>query len=154
MLFHAPTLRRRARPPAGPWALARSICLLAVAMGGLVLASTAAAVSFTAEPRRRSRSLSGDILYDQYNNPGTNGTSSQNFEASFNQYDTELADDFVVPAGPDWSVDGVDVDGVYFNGPGPATTFNVSFYQDAAGFRECSSRPARTRRTPGPQAML
>ncbi len=37
----------RGRLPWGPRALTRSVCVLAVVMGGLVLASTAAAVSFT-----------------------------------------------------------------------------------------------------------
>ena len=37
----------RGRLPRGPRSLARSICLLAVVTGGLVLASTATAVSFT-----------------------------------------------------------------------------------------------------------
>ena len=73
------------------------------------------------------------MLYDQYDNASLNGTSSQNFEAANDAFDNELADDFVVPAGPGWGVNGIDVDGVYFNGPGPATTFNVSFYTNNAG---------------------
>ena len=38
------------------------------------------------------------VLYDQYDNAGANATSSQNFETSFDAYDDELADDFVVPS--------------------------------------------------------
>src|SRR5207249_11583606 len=45
------------------------------------------------------------ILYDQYNNAGTNATSSQDFEASLDAFDDELADDFVVPGGQSWSVE-------------------------------------------------
>ena len=73
------------------------------------------------------------ILYDQYNNAGANATSSQDFEAANNAFDNELADDFVVPGGQTWSVESVDADGVYFNGPGPAVNFNVRFYSDSGG---------------------
>src|SRR5262245_9319117 len=51
------------------------------------------------------------VLYDQYNNQGTNATVSQNFEVANDAFDSELADDFVVPAGPGWSVNLVEVDG-------------------------------------------
>src|SRR5207247_10512223 len=44
------------------------------------------------------------ILYDQYNNAGTNATSSQDFEASLDAFDDELADDFVVAGGQSCSV--------------------------------------------------
>ena len=71
------------------------------------------------------------ILYDQTDNPGANSTSSQNFEAAFDAYDDQLADDFVVPAGG-WTIGQVNVIGVYFNGPGPARDVNVFFYYDSA----------------------
>ncbi len=73
------------------------------------------------------------ILYDQYDNAGTNATSSQDFEASLDAFDDELADDFVVPGGQTWSVESIDADGVYFNGSGPAQNFNVRFYTNSGG---------------------
>ena len=73
-----------------------------------------------------------DVLYDQYDNPGTNSTSSQNFEASFDAYDDMLADDFVVPGGQTWNINQVDVAGVYYNGAGPAASVNLTFYDDAS----------------------
>ena len=73
-------------------------------------------------------------LYDQYDNAGTIATSSQNYEASLNAYDDELADDFVVTDNMGWMVNQVEVDGQYFNGPGPATTVNIRFYTDSGGF--------------------
>ncbi len=73
------------------------------------------------------------VLYDQYNNAGTNATSSQDFEASLDAFDDELADDFVVPGGQSWSVESIDADGVYFNGAGPAQSFNVRFYTNSGG---------------------
>jgi hypothetical protein len=71
------------------------------------------------------------VLYDQYDNASANVTSSQDFE--FDPFDDELADDFVVPGGQTWNVDTVEADGVYFNGPGPAASFNVRFYLDSGG---------------------
>ena len=72
-------------------------------------------------------------LYDQYDNQGAFSSNSQNYEAAFNQFDDEVADDFTVPAGLGWNIDTVEVAGEYFNGPGPATTVNVSFYENGAG---------------------
>jgi hypothetical protein len=75
----------------------------------------------------------GDVLYDQYDNAGPYSTRSQNYEPFLDIYDAELADDFVVPAGVRWDIDGVDVQGVNGCGPGPVRSVNVRFYADAAG---------------------
>ncbi len=71
------------------------------------------------------------VLCDHMSGAGTNGTSSQNFEAAFDAFDDFLGDDCTVPAGESWSVNLVEIDGVYFNGPGPAASVNVWFYPDA-----------------------
>ena len=47
-------------------------------------------------------------------------------------FNSDLADDFVVPAGQTWNVQSIDADGVY-SGPGPANSFNVFFYADNGG---------------------
>jgi hypothetical protein len=73
------------------------------------------------------------VLYDQYDNAGTTSLVSQDFEATFDAYDNEGADDFVVPAGETWNIDEVDILGVYFNGAGPADSFNVIIYADSSG---------------------
>src|SRR5947209_3909719 len=39
------------------------------------------------------------VLYDQYDNAGLTAISSQDFEPAFSAKDSELADDFIVPAG-------------------------------------------------------
>jgi hypothetical protein len=70
------------------------------------------------------------VLYDQYNNPGANATLSATF-TDFANFSSDLADDFVVPAGQTWNVQSVDADGVYFNGAGPATSWNVFFYANS-----------------------
>src|SRR5207247_692403 len=43
-------------------------------------------------------------------------------------FNDQTADDFAVPAGQTWQVTEVDAQGVYFNGNGPAASFNVFFY--------------------------
>ena len=72
-------------------------------------------------------------LYDQYNNDSGIGIVDQNFEPSFDIYDSEQGDDFVVPGGQTWNINQVDVAGVYFNGTGPADSINVVVYNDNGG---------------------
>ncbi|MBK6433874.1 hypothetical protein [Candidatus Amarolinea dominans] len=73
------------------------------------------------------------VLYDQTDNPGINSVSSQDFEASFDAYDNQAADDFVIPAGDgSWSINEVYAPGAYYNGTGPAPAVNVFFYDNAA----------------------
>jgi hypothetical protein len=73
------------------------------------------------------------VLYDQYDNAGTTVTLCATFD-DFPLINSDLADDFVVPIGEIWSVESIDADGAYFNGPGPANSFSVFFYLDIAGF--------------------
>ena len=73
------------------------------------------------------------VLYDQYNNNGLNATLSATF-TDFPDFSSDLADDFVVPGGQTWNVESIDADGVYFNGAGPATDWNVFIYTDSSTF--------------------
>ena len=72
------------------------------------------------------------VLYDQYDNNAGVATLSATF-TDFPNFSSDLADDFVVPGGQTWNVDSIDADGVYFNGAGPATDWNVFIYTDSAG---------------------
>ena len=72
------------------------------------------------------------VLYDQYNNASTAASLSSTF-TDFPTFNADLADDFVVPGGQTWNVQSIDADGLYFNGPGPAASFNVFFYADNGG---------------------
>lgn len=74
------------------------------------------------------RSLS--VLYDQTSNPSGQGTFSQNFGDGNNG--SAAADDFTVPDGQVWTIEEIDVGGMYFNGSGPATE-NVTFFKDKNG---------------------
>ena len=73
-----------------------------------------------------------NVLYDQTDGAATTGTRSQNFEAASSSFDLQAADDFVVPAGQTWTIQQVNVQGLYFNGPGSASSVNVTFYSDSA----------------------
>jgi hypothetical protein len=73
------------------------------------------------------------VLYSQNSNNGGTGIVSQQFGSSYPQLFSQGADDFIVPTGSTWKVKEVDVTGVYFNGPGPATSENVYFYKDKRG---------------------
>jgi hypothetical protein len=72
------------------------------------------------------------VVWDQYNNAGTAVTLSGTFTDA-PAMNSDLADDFVVQNYA-WMVRWIDVDGAYFNGPGPANTFTVFFYVDSDGF--------------------
>jgi hypothetical protein len=67
------------------------------------------------------------VLYDQYNNGTTTATLSATF-TDFPTFGADLADDFVVPSGQTWNVSSIDADGQYFNGAGPANSWNVYIY--------------------------
>src|SRR5262245_35524345 len=73
-------------------------------------------------------------LYNQLSNPAPvpGGVTSQNFETANDTFDGEAADDFVVPAGQNWTVTTLDVQGEYSVSGGPAVTFNVAFYANGA----------------------
>ena len=72
------------------------------------------------------------VLYDQYDNASVTASLSATF-TDFPTFSSDLADDFVVPGGETWNVDSIDADGVYFNGSGPATDWNVFIYTDSGG---------------------
>jgi hypothetical protein len=73
-----------------------------------------------------------DILYDQYDNTSTIGTFSVTL-TDFPTFNSDLADDFVIPTGQTWNVQSIDADGAYFPFTGPANSFNVFFYANNAG---------------------
>lgn len=78
-------------------------------------------------------------LYDQNIGDGGYGWFSQTL-SSYPQYDEYLADDFKVPAGHTWKVKEVDTTGFYYNGPGPASSVNVLFWNDKRGLPDKDSK--------------
>jgi hypothetical protein len=71
-------------------------------------------------------------LYDQADNASGNGAPVQNFEAGYETYDNEAADDFVVPAGG-WTVSTLNMVTTQSTGFTGTETADVTFYTDAGG---------------------
>jgi hypothetical protein len=74
-------------------------------------------------------------LYDQYDNFAIKepvNIPSQDAETALDFFDSQAADDFIVPAGQTWQVTEVDVLGEY-DSAGPAASFHVLFYDNGAG---------------------
>ena len=71
-----------------------------------------------------------ETLYDQYDHAGGEAEEiiSQDFLPESNRYDSEAADDFVVPEGTTWTVRQVDADGWVGSIGQPTPSFNVRFY--------------------------
>lgn len=80
-----------------------------------------------AMPPRATRA----VLYDQYDNTTYVAVISQNCEPAYDAWDIEAADDFVVPAGFCWSVQGVEAAYIAF---AEAISMNVRLYRDDAYF--------------------
>ncbi|RLD33271.1 MAG: hypothetical protein DRJ02_11560, partial [Bacteroidetes bacterium] len=76
---------------------------------------------------------SRDVLYDQLGTPTTGAYASQNFEPSYDIYDSYVADDFVVPTGEQWVITSVTATGGEWGTPGGFTQANVYFYADNGG---------------------
>jgi len=72
------------------------------------------------------------VLYDQNSDDNGIGISSQDFEASFDAFDAQGADNFKIKQTLT-KVNEVVVTGVYFNGSGPAASVNVTFYKNSGG---------------------
>jgi hypothetical protein len=83
-------------------------------------------------PRREAPPAPAAILWDQTDLAATNASPDQDFEAIYDAYDCNAADDFVVPASG-WSISRVNTLGVYTAGDGPAASVDVIISADAAG---------------------
>ena len=84
------------------------------------------------------------LLYDQTDAAAGNGVPAQNFEVAYDAYDSDAADDFVVPAGG-WTVSSFNL-GVTSTFTG-AVTSQVTVYADAGGLpgaATCSYAAAAT----------
>jgi len=79
------------------------------------------------------------ILWNQTSDDSGVGIVSQNFgESSFDRYDNQGADDFIVPEGEVWILTGIEARGTHFaGGSGPLDSMNVVVY------RTRNERPGR-----------
>ena len=73
------------------------------------------------------------VLYSQLDSDSGVGIVSQDFEPANDAFDSEGADDFVVPPDVSWQINSVTANGVYFNGAGPAAAVNLTIFDDNAG---------------------
>ncbi|HEY1434945.1 MAG TPA: hypothetical protein VGG65_06190, partial [Thermoanaerobaculia bacterium] len=76
---------------------------------------------------------SDTVLYSQLDNDTGLVSVSQDFETALDQFDSQAADDFVVPPGVSWQINSVVTNGQYFNGAGPAAAVNLTISDDNAG---------------------
>lgn len=113
----------------------RGIAVVAALLLALPWAATAelqksftAAVTLPAAP-----SAPTVVLYDQTDNASGNGAPAQEFEAGFEAYNCDAADDFVVTDATGWDVDQVVIVGTQSSG-GTPTSVDVTFYADSATF--------------------
>ena len=73
------------------------------------------------------------VLYDQYQIMPAQCHFVRDVH-DFPTFSADLADDFVVPGGETWNVQSIDADGLYFNGAGPASNWNVFIYTNSGTF--------------------
>jgi hypothetical protein len=126
--------------------------LLVGVVGLAVAAVTVGQIGAQNRPELVARSGDGEhagfstdaVLYNQYDNPNGIGIVTQNFEAVYDAYDAFLADDFIVPNGKNWIINQIDVDGIYFNGPGPADSFNTFLHKHNSATGKPSNSPQKT----------
>lgn len=71
------------------------------------------------------------VLYDQTDNASGNGAPDQDFEAAYDAYDSEAADDFDVDWPDGWDVSGINTVGT--TGGGASTSVDVTFIADNGG---------------------
>jgi hypothetical protein len=110
---------------------------LALAVAVVAAFGTGAGARPSAKPAAAAKSKASarpahvaGTIYGQRDNDNGIGIVSQNFEASFDAYDSQGADDLKIKN--KGVVKEVDVDGVYFNGAGPANSVHVTFYKNSA----------------------
>ena len=77
-------------------------------------------------------SANADVLFNQSVGASPDSITSQDREPENNEFDAEVADDFVVPAGKDWRIEEVFARGVRI-GIGEATDAHVTLYSDNSG---------------------
>ncbi|MGH8058562.1 MAG: hypothetical protein ACREOH_15200, partial [Candidatus Entotheonellia bacterium] len=93
------------------------------------LLSTGSAAAQGTAPDEAALQAPAAVLYDQINNASTRAVTAQNFEAGLNTFDSEAADDFVVPSGLLWTITSVEVLGRYEGASARvASSANVRFY--------------------------
>jgi hypothetical protein len=91
-------------------------------------------------PVNLANPVAQDLLWDQFDGTVTNAYTAQNFEAGFETFDNEMADDFTVPAGDPWTLEVLVYYGIYYNCGGagqppcgPTDSWDVTIYANTGG---------------------
>ncbi len=115
--------------------LLATAAVLALTVGGIASATAGGLAVSSGHSGNVHRLIipGGHTLYSQNSSQGYTGIDSQIFESTYAAYTDQGADDFTVPAGTTWKVNGVSVTGIYYNGSGPASGETVSFYKNKGG---------------------
>lgn len=109
------------------------LCVAAILCIALPVAAEMTAQTSTSGHQPPNNNRQSTLLYDQTANWASSGSSTQDFEAAYDAYDAEGADDFVVTNADGWLVDGVGVIGSYSTGGGPLGSMHVTIFDDAGG---------------------
>jgi hypothetical protein len=78
-------------------------------------------------------SASGALLYDQTDSAGSSSVVSTDYDSEHDSLDSQIADDFTVPAGQSWEIDHLDVIGTIFM-LSPPPKVHVFLYADSGIF--------------------
>jgi S-layer homology domain len=78
-------------------------------------------------------SVADTVLYSQNDNASGSGPVCQDFETVNDSFDSEGADDFVVPSDASWQINSVTATGLYSASGGPAAAVNLTIFNDNAG---------------------
>lgn len=122
--------------------LAATVAALAIVATGSAFAAPSRTVSATGAALKAPAKLRGQagvaaaepVLYSQTNKADDDGVYSQDAEAAFDSFDSQGADDFVVPAGASWAISRVTAKG-FFTQPDlvAISGVRVEFYSSGAG---------------------
>lgn len=110
--------------------------IVAALVGSLVIAAPASAATLLRSAPESTQSISipapsgaAVILYDQTTNPSANGAPDQDFEAGFEIYDSEAADDFEVLETEGWTITQINTVGT--TGTAGGSTVDLTIHADS-----------------------
>jgi hypothetical protein len=91
------------------------------------------------------QTVSGNLLYDQITgfNESFIGAPSQDYEAEYDDFVSELADDFTIPPDVRWEVTSIEILAIKNSSYPPVETFNIFIYEDDGGNIRNGSIPER-----------
>jgi hypothetical protein len=116
-------MRSRILPVAGAGVAALALAMTFAPSAG----ASGHAVGTAGKSATQSHAGTAASCYAQRDNDNGIGIVSQNFESTFDAYDAMGADDFKLKK--TCKLKTVTADGIYFNGSGPADSFNVVIYK-------------------------